>query len=203
MQTEKALVLDDFLKIAIQFFFDTVSEEARLSIHYVNYESSLTEEAFREAQEDFEKELTENILLYKDKEIIRTYIIKCLGELLSWQGMSSSINDEIMDSGYNIQFLFELKKEIEKWMKRLREITGFGSSIPMSFDIFFNSVVGNNAVDNPDLDESNDDKPVFDERFDFDTMLEECRIHSADFISQIEFIHDRLADLKNVEITKF
>ena len=207
MESKKAQFLNKYLLTCIQAFHDLSFQEPlkkyKINGELVNFKAL----DFENYYEDFLKELEIVILETNDIYMVHDYVDSCLKNVIIWSGFNNDQNKTIFSNGNEINYLIELKQNIEKYSKRIkliREIDNDG--FPQGLVDIYNTAIQffQKEGETKDLSptpfiEDVDYKPLFDSRFDFEIIRSECE-ELRKIQEKIIFIHDRVYHFKQWEL---
>ncbi len=202
MKTEKASNLCNFLNTSIKYFEYAVAKKEKELPNFIRLKNTLTEQNFNKMHQEFMTELDSNILEYRDYDIAYKYIKNSLYAFREWDGFEYEITSVIISNNHDVQFLLKLKLSIEKEINSIRVLFNDYYMHNSRLRMYFDGVISKKDQDKrktktPVPDEN---KPAFDEKFDFDKMMKECSTVATDTLSKIDFIHDRIFDFKQWQL---
>ncbi len=207
MQTEKATQLCTFLMGTIDFFGKVLAQQESNVPDYLMIKDSMTELTFQLHYQEFEKELEGNILEYKDINVIHEYVKSTLLPFSDWGGFAHDLNNRIIKSGYEVNFLLKLKLLVEAKQTQIRDLVG-GDSLLGYTTLFpsdslksrIRSVISKQYESQRKAKQPAENKPQKEERFDFDVLMDECKKATNETLGRITFIQDRLYDFRQWQL---
>lgn len=200
MQTERADILCEFLKDALELFSELLKGKGVKEEYLPLFKDRFSEEEFVNTYNEFLDELKVNILEYKDLPIICDYLDSTLDYFYDWEGFEVEINSQIIKKGFEVNFLLKLKLSIDTYASNVEQMFQRKPDYKIDYlsDFFDRVLEEEDGVE--DVEVCDRDKPLKDERFDFDKMLKDSESNNQNILAQITFIQDRLYDFKQWQL---
>lgn len=180
-----------------------------------DYKRKFCEENFTRKFSEFEEELRQNILEYRNITFIFDYMVSCLGEKCCFEAFSTVTNRQIIKNGYEVSFLLRLKLCIEKNIGRIRALSACnckGYPKPELCEFYEETLKKYESAGNMLSDVVNEYpaeylkapisepyKPFYDEKLDFDALKAELK-GITDAGQRLQLVRDRFFDLKEWQI---
>ncbi|MEI6556368.1 MAG: hypothetical protein WCL70_12330 [Paludibacter sp.] len=212
MKKEKALFFRDYMLTCTDTFFRILNDRNKNILTIVQEKPVNTnEEDFKKYFEEFIDEVKDNIREYSDVDFIDKYLTTCFNDYFDFHCFPEDIDIRIIETGYEVKFLKTLKQNLDTYHFELRNIYyGYdGNPISRPLQKMFDEIINPITVyevekikitpENEPL-RSISQKPEFDERFDFDKMMNECSAVAGNVLHKIDFIHNRIYDFKQWQI---
>lgn len=204
MKKEKAEDFNDFIHEALTCYNIFCSNDDNLieipQIEKNKYHESTFEFSFQ----NFIEELNENIRLYEDISVIRDYVIVCFPGMADLVPFHEDENKWTIERGYEVPFLLNLKKNIEKYINEIQacfstsETTWFGTTLRHYYDKEIANMYKKDA-DEVSVSETIIEDSKKENRFVFDMLKAECDLLTRP-IDIIKLIHDRLFDFEQWQL---
>ena len=203
MDKERALLLQQFLINGANVFSDLFGRKALTAQKINEYKKDFSDQMFVDVYAAFEIELLANILKYRNLETIKAYTNKYFSFFCPWNDKYAAAKKIIINQNLEIEFLLNLTTNLTEYTKRVANFCVFeNTKKPSYLENYFLEIIEQDKADNYLEDFASQravEKPVKDERFNFNALKKECDLIVA-LTEKAAFIHDRLFDLAQWQI---
>jgi hypothetical protein len=207
MKTEKAEIFNLFVESAMDAFHEYQNrEKGSLPIMEAEKEK-YSHKVFYTHFSEFITELKANINTYHDIYIVKDYVEAVFQYLTTIIPFHEDQNRWIIETGYEVEFLIKLKKDISFYIDEIKactvtvnDIFCFGTTLRYYYD---NEMKKDVRADEPEMVLPDEIAPEpeyqLENRFDFNDLKTECdQLTTA--IDRINLINDRLFDFEQWQL---
>lgn len=199
MKTEKAEFLNAFIDSAISAFNEYHNKDKKSKLIPEEEKQKYGSEAFKTYFNNFTDELKDNIRTYKDISVIRDYVMTYFSDLENASPFSYDENKWIIETGYEVEFLIKLKKDIELYIIEINACFSTNNSDTPGTTLrrYFETEM---AAINPQAYKT-EEEPEYqpEKRFDFNELKTECDALKST-AEKLKLVNDRLFDFEQWQI---
>jgi hypothetical protein len=205
MEKTKAIAYRDFVKKAQNVFNLLILGRERNGLDDLKrYKETYQPEEFKRMYSEFEAELSENCLKYKNVEYIKALLKNVFQNVEEWFPKKFISVDDIISSDYEVEFRIKLMDEIQKAMKDIEMFAQKPYQFPGDRILPFYNYLITEYVDIKakaeeiakalDTIDETDEVFVPDPRFDFNQLKAELDTSEMSSIQKLEYVNLRLYD---------
>ncbi len=205
MQTEKAEIFNLFVESAMTDFDKYQNRDKKSKSISENEKQKYDSKAFRTHFDNFIVELKVNINTYQDIHIVEDYVEAIFQYLININLYHEEQNRWIIETGYEVEFLIKLKKDIEYYINEIKACTlrsdlpFFTNTLKYYFETEMNKKLPVENKPNDVFVKAPEPEYQLDKRFDFNALKVESD-ELTKTIDKINLINDRLFDFEQWQL---
>lgn len=212
MKKEKAVLFDTYMCSAHSVFTGMLSDKRWVRSNLFGLDVTFEELEFKRFFDAFLQELKDNILEYRDIEVIDNYLYATFVVIAELDKLPETSTKDIIEGNFEVKYLCSLKKSIEKYHRLLDELifSVEPDEISLLLKQIFNRIINGEELNESlfDLDlivaggkkKLMYDMPYEEKKFEFEEVLNEL-MSLSNHVDKIKLLNDRIFDLEQWELT--